>query len=149
VLVDLPALARGEELDQLLDRIGFHVLADADPSSGYGVVHLVLSPLFASGQISAFIRSYASERLAGIVWTKLDEAFSFGSMINTGESTGLPAVALSYGSGLRDTLAPAKHAPFWRLVFKHRLPGAGAAEPHAAGRGAATNARSNRSARPS
>ncbi len=149
VLVDLPALGRGEELDHVLNRLGFSALADADPSSGLGVVHLVLSPIFASGQISAFIRSYASERLAGIVWTKLDEAFSFGSMINTGESTGLPAIALSYGSGLRDTLTPAKHAPFWRLVFKHRLPDAGATDNHAAERSVANNARSKRSARPS
>ncbi|MFW5733713.1 MAG: hypothetical protein ACOCWR_01505 [Oceanidesulfovibrio sp.] len=149
VLVDLPAVSRGETLVQVLDRIGFAALADADPASGYGVIHLALSPIFAPEQISAFIRSYASERLAGIVWTKLDEAFSFGSMINAGESTGLPAVALSYGAGLRDTLAPAKSAAFWRLVFKHRLPGTDAPDRNAAERGAATNARSQRSARPS
>lgn len=146
VLVDLPALARGESLDEVLNRLGFAALADADPSCGHGVIHLALSPVYGPEQISAFTRSYASERLAGIVWTKLDEAFSFGSMVNTGESTGLPTVALSCGSGLRDTLAPAKPVDFWRLVFKHRLPCAEKTEDHAGVRDTASTPRSKRSA---
>jgi len=31
--------------------------------------------------------------------------------------------ALSYGSGLKNSIAPAKSDMLWRLIFKHALPG--------------------------
>ncbi len=127
VLVDLPALRRGETLDQSLDRLGYETFDAIAGKGREAQAHLVLCPHYAQQQLTAFLRAYGSHRLAGLVWTKLDEAYTFGSMINTGASAGLPATAFSVGAGLKDTLTPARHDALWRLVFKHQLPGVSSA----------------------
>lgn len=109
-----PATDTPTSLGGFLDRYG---MAGADLQA-----HLVLSPYFAPAQLSTFLRTYASPRLASIVWTKLDECCAFGEIINAGEECGLPVSSLSFGPGLSGTLAPAAHMALWRLIFKHELP---------------------------
>ncbi len=122
VVVDLPALARGETMEQLRMRLGLDVLEDA------GGLHklLTLSPHFATSQLRQFGRSYLCENMSGLLWTKLDEAYTFGNLVNTAHALGLPAVAFSAGPGLQDDLVPATHNALWGLVFKHRLPASNA-----------------------
>jgi flagellar biosynthesis protein FlhF len=115
VLIDLPGLPREMTLERFLDRLELSSLPDLR-------VHLVLSPLFAQAQMAAFERQYYAPQVSSLVWTKLDEAYTFGAMVNTAVDTGLPVSALSFGSGLKDTLVPAKRLALWRALFKHQLP---------------------------
>ena len=58
-----------------------------------------------------------------LVWTKLDEAVSFGSIVNVACAAGLPVSALSFGAELKESLAPATEPLIWRLIFKRQIPG--------------------------
>jgi len=115
VLIDLPGLERGMTLERLMDKLGLDAAEDLR-------VHLALSPFYAPAQLRAFEVQYYTPRAASLVWTKLDEASGYGALVNTAAATGLPVSALSYGTSLAETLAPAKQVALWRLVFKHRLP---------------------------
>ncbi len=115
VLVDLPALERGKGLDRQLAELGLDAVDDLQ-------VHLVFSPHFAPSQLRAFLEQYKAGMAASLVWTKLDESYTFGAMVNTAWASGLPVSALSYGSGLSGTLSPARHLTLWRLLFKHKMP---------------------------
>lgn len=116
ILIDLPGMAREEDLTDYLSQMGMHQTAEL-------AVHLVLSPHFGPKQYDAFMAKYRCDKLASIIWTKLDEACTFGPMLNLACATGLPFSALSYGSGLRNSMAPADKEMVWRLLFKHQLPG--------------------------
>jgi len=82
-----------------------------------------LSPFFDALQTQAFLQRYKTEGPGSIVWTKLDEAVSFGSIVNVACAAGLPVSALSYGAELKESLAPATEPLVWRLIFKRQLPG--------------------------
>lgn len=116
VLIDLPALDRGRSLPEHLQDLGLDAMEDL-------CVHLALSPQYAPAQLRGLLDTYARGRVASLIWTKLDESYTFGAMVNTGWSTGLPCSAFSYGSGLSGTMCPARHLNLWRMLFKHRLPG--------------------------
>lgn len=118
VVVDLPALARGETMEQLRQRLGLQAL---DAAGGLAIL-LTLSPHFATNQLQQFGRQYCCANMTGLVWTKLDEAYTFGNLVNTAYALGLPAMAFSAGPGMQDDLVPATHKALWGLVFKHRLP---------------------------
>jgi flagellar biosynthesis protein FlhF len=115
VFIDLPGDFGDKNLADKLKDFGLAEIKDM-------VVHLVLSPHYAPGQYDTFYRRYKSERTRGLVWTKLDEACNFGALVNAAYATGLPVVSLSYGSGLKNTLAPADAVSVWKLLFKHELP---------------------------
>ncbi len=115
VLVDLPSVPRGGRLDGVLAQLGL------DGVEGLAV-HLLLSPHYAPAQISAFIDAYRTRKTASLIWTKLDEACTFGAIVNAGAATGLPASALVKGPGLRDALALSDEMALWKLLFKHELP---------------------------
>ena len=115
VLFDMPGLPRDLPLERFLDRLGLDKAPDP-------AIHLALTPQFSAEQLKAFLRQYRSPQVLSLVWTKLDEAFNYGGMVNAAQATGLPTSALSLGPGLNDTLLPAKHSSIWRLVFKHQLP---------------------------
>lgn len=116
VLVDLPALERGRGLEEQLQELGLDAVDDL-------CVHIALSPHFAPAQLRELTRRYAARKAASLVWTKLDESYSFGAMVNVAWSTGLACSILSYGAGLSGTMSAARHLDIWRLLFKHRLPG--------------------------
>ncbi len=118
ILVDMPGLARDALLRNSLREKGIEML-----DTGEGIaVHLVLSPLFSGAQMQAFFQQYACDKLCGLIWTKLDEACSFGALINGTVASGVPVTALSYGPGLQNSLVSARHAMIWRLLFKQELP---------------------------
>ncbi len=115
VLIDTPALSKGSRVEELLDN--FDIRATKDTA-----IHLTLSPIFAPAQCNHYLQSYCSAMTTDILWTKLDEACSFGSMVNVGESTGLPIAALSYGPGVRETATRFETMDLWKMLFKHELP---------------------------
>jgi flagellar biosynthesis protein FlhF len=122
IFVDLPCLPGDMTLTRHLQLLGLEGRADV-------AAHLVLSPHFAPAQYAAFLGRYHSPKTASIIWTKLDEACTFGAMVNVAQATGLPASALSFGAGLRDTLVPAERLFMWKLIFKRELPDAAPAGP--------------------
>ncbi len=115
VFVDLPGLARGETLTQRLAHLG---LGGDDVA-----VHLVLPPHCGGQQTADFVNRYRAPGTASIVWTKLDEACTYGTLVNVAAANGLPVSALSFGPGLRGSLVSASESALWRLVFKRQLPG--------------------------
>ncbi|MBG3875921.1 flagellar biosynthesis protein FlhF [Desulfovibrio oxamicus] len=134
ILVDLPGVARDGSLARQLAILG---LSGAGAGNGVAV-HLVLPPHHGPAQMTALLARYAFEGAGSLVWTKLDEACTFGALVNVAAACGLPVSALSYGPGMRNSLAAASDAALWRLLFKRQLPGEAPAqaEPRPAARAA-------------
>ena len=116
ILIDLPGLERREVLAARMARLG--MLPNPDLA-----VHLILPPYLGEAQYRAFEKSYNAESVQSVIWTKLDEACTYGAMLNVACRTGLPVSALSFGAGFRDGITPAETELMWRLLFKHQLPG--------------------------
>ena len=87
------------------------------------VAHLVLSPIYAADQARHYLAVNRCEHLSSLVWTKLDEACSYGSLVNMAHASCLPVSALTFGPELTQGLAPASGKAVWKLLFKHQLPG--------------------------
>ncbi|MFZ5427214.1 MAG: flagellar biosynthesis protein FlhF [Thermodesulfobacteriota bacterium] len=118
IFVDLPALSGKETLAAWLAERSLALRDDV-------AVHLTLSPYFAPAHYRALWERYRSGLTKSIIWTKLDEACSFGSLINVAQATGLPASALSHGPGVAGAMAAAGSQALWRLVFSHQMPASG------------------------
>jgi len=117
ILVDLPGLPRGRSMAEMLDYFGM-----TDPENS---LHLVVTPHYgetAMHTLSARYLPAGRERNAGLIWTKLDEADKFGTLVNVAAASRLPISALSCGPELNDTLVPAESAALWRLLFKQEMP---------------------------
>ncbi|WP_027184752.1 hypothetical protein [Desulfovibrio inopinatus] len=114
IFFDLPGMVARQTLDVWLEERGIN--------SEDFCVHLVLNPYYAPNQLKTFAKKYQTSMLSSLIWTKLDESCCFGSLINMAFVTGLPASALGFGPGLKNTLAPAESNTFWKLIFKHQLP---------------------------
>jgi len=84
---------------------------------------LTLSPYFSTAHYRTIWERHRSGLVKSIIWTKLDEACSFGNLINVAQMTGLPASALSFGPGVVGAMAAAESQTLWRLVFSHQMPG--------------------------
>lgn len=119
ILVDLPGVARNGSLARQLEILG---LSGAGAGTGVAV-HLVLPPHHGPAQMSALLTRYAFTGAGSLVWTKLDEACTFGELVNVAAVCGLPVSALSHGPGMRNSLVAASDAALWRLLFKRQLPG--------------------------
>lgn len=117
ILIDTPALPKGSKVDELLDNFGIRGTRDT-------AIHLTLSPLYAPAQCSHYLENYCSSMTTDIMWTKLDEACSFGTLVNVGEATGLPIATLSYGPGVRETATQFTAMDIWKMLFKHEMPAA-------------------------
>lgn len=115
VLIDLPAVPRGGRLADILAQLGLDAIEGL-------AVHLLLSPHYAQPQISAFLDAYRTRKTVSLIWTKLDEACTFGAIVNAAVASGLPTSALVKGPGLRDALALTDEMALWKLLFKHELP---------------------------
>ena len=118
VFIDVPGMAAGESLAQWRADMGLDVAALDEAAC-----HLVLAPFCDAIQTTEFLGRYHAQGPASIVWAKLDEAVSFGNIVNVGAGTGLPVSALSYGAELKESLAPATEPLIWRLIFKRQIPG--------------------------
>ncbi|MDR3641350.1 MAG: flagellar biosynthesis protein FlhF [Humidesulfovibrio sp.] len=116
IFVDLPGLSGKSSLAEHLADLGLAESLDM-------AAHLVLAPYFAASQYAEIARRYMCPQLQSLIWTKLDEACSFGALLNMARLTELPVSALSFGSGLKNSIAPASSDLLWRLIFKHTLPG--------------------------
>lgn len=118
VIIDLPGLSRDQTLTGLLQHLALPAKAG---------VHLVLSPYYSSehlrGLLAIYTSGHAARQMASIVWTKLDEAFSFGAIANAAAFSNLPVSAVSFAPGLTGSLLPAEETALWRMLFKHKLPG--------------------------
>jgi flagellar biosynthesis protein FlhF len=115
VFIDLPGLSHDGNLSDWLEDRGMIEVKDLD-------VHLVLAPYFNQAQYDAFLSRFVTERTGSLVWTKLDEASTYGAIINVAETSAIPVSALSYGPGLKNTITPAESMMLWKLIFKHELP---------------------------
>ncbi len=111
-IVDLPGISCKDSLMGMLARFGLHK----------AIVHLILSPNYAPQQIKAMLGTYQCDAVKSIVWSKLDECYSFGTLVNVCHDTGLPISALSYGPGLTESLCPVESSMLWRLIFKREMP---------------------------
>ncbi len=116
IFVDLPGLSPGQTLAHWLAERSMTLRDDA-------AVHLVLSPLYAMEQFKAYWERFRASCVKSIIWTKLDEACSFASLINVAFLTGLPASALGYGPGITNAMAGADSQALWKLIFTRQLPG--------------------------
>lgn len=116
VFIDVPGLSGGRNLSSWWNENGVDVLSDV-------CIHLVLSPLYSNIQLDAFVKKFSSCKRASVIWTKLDEACNYGLLINTSFYTGLPISLISYGAGLKNSMAAARDKKIWKLIFKHKLPG--------------------------
>lgn len=114
VFIDMPALGRDETLHEVKARLG---LGDVDAPT-----HLVMPPHHDSLQISAFLSRYEVHGAGSLVWSKLDEAVSYGGLVNVAAACKMPVSSLSHGPGLQRTLSPATEPLLWRLIFKRQLP---------------------------
>lgn len=115
VIIDLPTPERGQSLAELLEESGVGALPDM-------AAHLCLSPVYGARQIESYLAQYRSPATKSIIWTKLDEACTFGALINAAHATGLPVSSVAFDPGLKDAMIPAESVVLWRLVFKHQLP---------------------------
>jgi len=115
ILIDLPGLPNRTNLAEWTALYG---LAGCDDLA----IHLVLNPFYSPRQFERFMEKYKSEQLASVIWTKLDEACTFGALLNMAFASGLPVSTLSYGSGLKNSIAPATKEMIWRLLFMRKLP---------------------------
>ncbi|MGL1862153.1 MAG: flagellar biosynthesis protein FlhF [Pseudodesulfovibrio sp.] len=116
ILIDLPGLPGQTTLEEWTALYGLAGCEDLD-------IHLILNPYYSSAQFQRFMEKYQSEQLASVIWTKLDEACTFGALLNMAFASGLPVSALSYGSGLKNSIAQATKEMIWRLLFMRTLPG--------------------------
>ncbi len=115
VFVDTPGLVTGQTLSGWQGEMEMDRLDAAR--------HISLAPFCDKIQIKEFLGRYKSAFPGSLVWTKLDEAASFGNIVNVAHDSGLSVSALSYGPELKESLAPATEAMVWRLIFKRQLPG--------------------------
>lgn len=115
VFIDTPGFSRGQNLAAWSAALGLDDVTAAR--------HITVAPFCETLQIKEFLGRYSNHEPGAIVWTKLDEALSYGNIVNVAHDSGLPVSALSYGAELKESLAPATEPLVWRLVFKRQLPG--------------------------
>ncbi len=82
-------------------------------------VHLVMNPLYSSRQTQNFMHRFQNTSVSSLIWTKIDEACSYGEIINQSQATGLPVSLLTNGPGLKNSLIKADLGKLWKLIFKH------------------------------
>ncbi|OLN28043.1 Flagellar biosynthesis protein FlhF [Desulfovibrio sp. DV] len=116
VFVDTPSLAREGALAAWHSEMGLSGRAGL-------AAHLVLSPLFSDAQADHYLRAGRCEHVSSLIWTKLDEACNYGSLVNMAHASSLPVSALTFGPELTGNMAAASGKAVWKLLFKHQLPG--------------------------
>ncbi|MDY0274671.1 MAG: hypothetical protein RBR42_04430 [Desulfomicrobium sp.] len=115
VLVDMPSLPHGLNLDAWLDHLSGGLLPP-------GQVHVILSPVYSPKQMENFITRLCCKQAASIIWTKLDEACNYGEILNQTKRSGLPASLFSVGPELKNTLVEPRENDIWKLLLRHELP---------------------------
>lgn len=133
VFVDLPGLGRAEQLCDKMYLMGLSAWLEGEKTPCSAALHIVMPPHYGDQQISSFLRRYQVPLPGSMIWSKLDEAVSFGTLVNVAVRSGLPISAVSFGPELQASLLPAEESIIWRLLLKRQLPGpsysGGAASP--------------------
>ncbi|GAB6161869.1 flagellar biosynthesis protein FlhF [Desulfothermus naphthae] len=114
VFIDTPGLRQGMDLDVWWEESPLSMIEDVD-------THLVLSPLYSSHQIDHYLARFLSDRLTSLMWTKLDEACIFGTMIYAAFKTQLPISLITNGPQLKNSVYSVDKATLWNLIFKHKI----------------------------
>ncbi|MCR4665680.1 MAG: flagellar biosynthesis protein FlhF [Desulfovibrio sp.] len=114
LIIDTQGLQRGQTLQKFLEA---YALQGKDIA-----VHTTFTPFCDVLQTKEFLQRYKTTHPSSLIWTKLDEAVSYGNIVNVSNEANLPISALSFGGELQETLAPATEPLVWRLVFKRQLP---------------------------
>lgn len=119
VFIDLPGLGRDGRLAHSREILGLDLVDREDCAT-----HLTLSPCYDHAQLAALLARYAVDGPGSLIWCKLDEAISYGALVNTAAACRLPVSALSFGPGLKESLTAATESLLWRLIFKRQMPDA-------------------------
>ncbi len=123
IFIDLPSLSARGTLKEQYASLGLE-----SDHVGSKATHIVMAPTYDSAQLINFLQRYKPNDAGSVVWAKLDEALSFGSIVNAATHCHLPVSALSCGAELRDSLVSATEPLLWRLIFKRQLPSTGQAQ---------------------
>ncbi|NLY41969.1 MAG: flagellar biosynthesis protein FlhF [Desulfovibrionales bacterium] len=115
VFIDVPGVPGRQNIDTWLHEISGGALPALH-------VHLVLSPLFSSAQMEMFSSRLRGAAASSVIWTKLDEACSYGEILNQTTLSGLPISLLSVGPELKNSLVQPKNQDIWKLLLRHELP---------------------------
>lgn len=115
IFCDTPGLKRDNNLTNWLQDSPLNMIDDKN-------IHLLLSPSYSRQQIDFFLDRYQSTELTSLIFTKLDESCTYGSMVYAGFKTKIPISLFTIGPSLKDSLLQASYLDLWNLVFKHRLP---------------------------
>ncbi len=119
VFMDFQSLAKNESLNQRLEYFGLSQVKQNI------ACHLCLSPHYTSAQLNHFIKQYSSNIQTAIIWTKLDEAMQYGSIVNIAARSNLPISALSYNAELSNSICMAEAALVWKILLKKQIPNSG------------------------
>ena len=84
--------------------------------------HLILSPVYGSGQIDHYLSRARTYNFKSIIWTKIDEACNYGVVVNASWKTSLPVSYFSFGKSLKNSSVAASQENIWTLIFKKRYP---------------------------
>ncbi len=115
IFIDTPGLKRGMHLDLWWENSPLKLIENCH-------VHLVLSPVYSREQVDYYLSMFLCDRLSSLIWTKLDEACIYGTMLYTGFTTQIPISLFTYGATLKNSIVVASGPLLWNLVFKHKLP---------------------------
>jgi len=136
ILVDTAGVSqRDERLQQQLE-----MLREAVPNAAK---YLVLSAATQARSYAQVIKAYQSEKLAGCIFTKLDESVNLGGALSAAIKFKLPISHISNGQRVPEDLAPAVAAALVKqaVTVAQRIPGAAREEvPETTSRGNAVNA---------
>lgn len=86
-----------------------------------GHLHLILSPVYQESYLRSFLNKLNLQEISSVIWTRLDEADSLGSIINFSTDYNIPISFLSYGSQLKNSSFKAEPAKILRFLFKKEI----------------------------
>lgn len=73
-------------------------------------LHLVMSPHYGDQQIISFLRRYQISLPGSIIWSKLDEALSFGTLVNVAVRSAFPFRLFPSAPNFRQAFFPRRKA---------------------------------------
>ncbi len=114
VFIDLSGLPKGKTMSGLPWGLGL--------DSSEAAAHLVMGPHYSADAAGRILERYRTDLPASLIWSRLDEVETYGSLVNIAVTAGLPTSAFSFGPGLGGSLVPARENLLWKLVFKRLLP---------------------------
>lgn len=111
ILIDTPGFARNEmnEASDMATFLSTHPAIDT---------HLVLPASLKSADMQRVVDRYEVFKPAKLLFTRIDETESFGSILNVVSRTGKPVSFICSGQQVPDDLAPARKEQLARLILR-------------------------------